>query len=60
MNYKVKIIKRGERKNPQPECLEQPGHPTREITTTIKLWVSEFKQRQRETNVVSPRKRVAA
>ena len=47
MNQKVKIIKRGDRKNPEPEPLEQPSlHPTREITTTIKLWVSEFKERR--------------
>ena len=48
MNYKVRVIKRGDRNNPEPERLEQPGgNPTREITTTIKLWVSEFKERRR-------------
>ncbi|HBB89254.1 MAG TPA: hypothetical protein DC047_16745 [Blastocatellia bacterium] len=61
MNYKVRIIKREDRKNPELERLEQPsGHSTREVTTTIKLWVSEFKQRQRTTNLSNLRKRVAA
>src|SRR5258707_90240 len=47
MNHKVRIIKQGQ--NPkEPELLEQPSHPgTREIATTIKLWVSEFKERRR-------------
>jgi hypothetical protein len=48
MNQKVRVIKRGDRKEPELDRLQQPtSHPTREITTTIKLWVSEFKQRQR-------------
>jgi hypothetical protein len=48
MNHKVRIIKRGDRKEPELDRLKQPGlHTTREITTTIKLWVSEFKDRRR-------------
>ena len=48
MNHKVRIIKRGDRKEPEPDRLKEPGpHTTREITSTIKLWVSEFKQRRR-------------
>jgi hypothetical protein len=50
MNHKVKIkiIKRAERKEGEPDRQPQPGdHPTREISTTIKLWVSDFKQRRR-------------
>jgi hypothetical protein len=48
MNHKVRIIKRGDRKEPvldRPEESSRP--PTREITSTIKLWVSEFKERRR-------------
>ena len=48
MNHKVRIIKHGDRKEPEPDPLEQSGrNTTREITTTIKLWVSEFKQKRR-------------
>src|SRR3989442_1355459 len=48
MNHKVRIIKRGDRKEPELDRLEQPTpNPTREIATTIKLWVSEFKERRR-------------
>jgi hypothetical protein len=48
MHQKVKVIKRGVRKEPERGRLQQPtSHPTREITTTIKLWISEFKQRRR-------------
>ena len=48
MNHKVRIIKRAERKEPELDRLEEPSPPpTREITTTIKLWVSEFKERRR-------------
>jgi len=47
MNHKVRVIKRSDRKEPQVDRVEQPSsHPTREITTTIKLWVSEYKQRR--------------
>lgn len=48
MNHKVKIIKRDDRKEPELDRQQEPTRqPTREITTTIKLWVSEFKQRRR-------------
>jgi hypothetical protein len=48
MNHKIRIIKRGARKEPVLDRPEEPSRPpTREITTTIKLWVSEFKQRRR-------------
>lgn len=48
MNHKVRVIKRGDRREPQHDREQQPTHhPTREITTTIKLWVSEFKQSRR-------------
>ncbi len=48
MNHKVRIIKRGDRNEPEVDRLEQPSlHTTREITTTIKLWISEFKERRR-------------
>jgi hypothetical protein len=47
MNHKVRVIKRSDRKEPQVDRMEQPSsHPTREITTTIKVWVSEYKQRR--------------
>jgi serine protease Do len=47
MNHPVKVIKRGNRKEPEVGRPQQPtSHPTREITTTIKLWVSEFKERR--------------
>jgi len=47
MNHKIRIIKRSDRKEPQVDRVEQSSsHPTREITTTIKLWVSEYKQRR--------------
>ena len=59
MNHNVKIIKRGDRKEPELDRLEPSRHPTREITTTVKLWVSEFKERRRTTNVL-PAKRVEA
>jgi len=48
VNQKVRIIKRGDRKEPELDRLEEPSHhPTREITTTINLWISEFKERRR-------------
>jgi hypothetical protein len=48
MNYKVRVIKRGDRREPKHDRQQQPSsHATREITTTIKLWVSEFKQSRR-------------
>jgi hypothetical protein len=48
MNQKVRIIKRLDRKEPEVDQLEQPSpQPAREITTTLKLWVSEFKERRR-------------
>jgi hypothetical protein len=60
MNHKIRIIKRGARKEPVLDRPEEPGRPpTREITTTIKLWVSEFKERRRATDVL-PAKRVEA
>jgi hypothetical protein len=61
MNHKVKIIKRSDRKEKEVDRLQQPGPPSsREISATIKLWVSEFKQRTRPTNVSNPRRREAA
>jgi uncharacterized protein (DUF111 family) len=48
MRHKVRVIKRGDRHELELDRLEQHGpHPTREIKATIKLWVSEFKQRRR-------------
>ena len=48
MNNKIKIIKRGNRKEPELDRPEEPRPPTtQEITTTLKLWVSEFKERRR-------------
>jgi hypothetical protein len=47
MNHKIRIIKRADRKERELDRVEPPNRqPTREITTTIKLWVSEFKQRK--------------
>jgi len=47
MNHKVRVIKRSDRKEREVDRVEQPSsHPTRGITTTIKLWVSEYKQRR--------------
>jgi S1-C subfamily serine protease len=47
MNYRVKVIKRSNRKEPEVGGPQPPtSHPTQEITTTIKLWVSEFKERR--------------
>ncbi|MDQ1728404.1 MAG: hypothetical protein QOD33_529 [Pyrinomonadaceae bacterium] len=57
MNHKVKIIKRCDRQEAELHHPQQPSRdPTRELTTAIKLWVSEFKQRQRTTSVSNPRK----
>jgi hypothetical protein len=48
MNPKVRVIKRGDQKSKEPELDREPSHQsTREITGTIKLWVSEFKERRR-------------
>jgi S1-C subfamily serine protease len=50
MNQKVRIVKHKAQtpKEPELDQLEQPSHQsTREIATTIKLWVSEFKGRRR-------------
>ncbi len=48
MNHKVTIIKRGDRKEPELDRLEEPSRrATREITTTLKLWLSEFQERRR-------------
>ena len=48
MNQKVKIIKGGSHKEPELDRPEEPRPPTtQEITTTLKLWVSEFKERRR-------------
>jgi hypothetical protein len=47
MNHKVRIIKRADRKEPELDRLEEPSPPpAREISSTIKLWVSEFKERR--------------
>jgi hypothetical protein len=50
MKHKIRIIKHGERKPKEPEPddrQEQPSRQsTREITGTIKRWVSEFKERR--------------
>jgi S1-C subfamily serine protease len=48
MNPKVRVIKRGDQKSKEPELDREPSNEsTREITGTIKLWVSEFKERRR-------------
>ncbi|MDX6499087.1 MAG: hypothetical protein QOG23_2347 [Blastocatellia bacterium] len=48
MNPKVRVIKRGDQKSKEPELDREPSHQsTREITGTIKSWVSEFKERRR-------------
>ena len=50
MNTKIRIIKHGDEKpnELEPERQEQPSRQsTREITSTIKLWISEFKERRR-------------
>ncbi|MDX6532158.1 MAG: hypothetical protein QOH41_4448 [Blastocatellia bacterium] len=48
MNPKVRVIKRGDQKSKEPELDREPSHQsTREMTGTIKLWVSEFKERRR-------------
>ena len=50
MNHEVRIIKRNEQRQKEAELdqLEQPANQrTREIATTIKLWVNEFKERRR-------------
>ncbi len=50
MNHKVRIIKHNEQRPKESELdqLEQPpNQSTREIATTIKLWVNEFKERRR-------------
>jgi S1-C subfamily serine protease len=50
MNPRIKVIKRGNQiaKEPAVDRLEQASRQsTREITGTIKLWVSEFKERRR-------------
>jgi len=47
MNHRIRVIKRGDRKEPQVDRVAQPStHPTREITTTINLWVNEYKERR--------------
>jgi hypothetical protein len=50
MNHKIRIIKHGTAMPKEPKLVqqEQPVRQgTREITSTIKLWVSEFKDRRR-------------
>jgi hypothetical protein len=50
MKPKIRIIKRGDQKPKElePERQEQPSRQSaREIASTIKLWVSEFKERSR-------------
>ena len=61
MNHKIRIIKHGTPmpKEPEPDQQEQAGRQgTREITGTIKLWISEFKERRRtdEQHSRSPNK----
>jgi hypothetical protein len=49
MNSRIKVIKHGDQRAKEPEVdrLEQSSRQsTREITSTIKLWVSEFKERR--------------
>jgi hypothetical protein len=49
MKPKIRIIKHGDQKpkEPEPNRQEQPSRQnTRDITSTIKLWVSEFKERR--------------
>lgn len=59
MNHKVKVIKRVDREEPELERLEGHSQSPREITTTIKLWVSEFKERRR-TDEQNTRKAVVS
>jgi S1-C subfamily serine protease len=50
MDLKIRVIKRRDQKSKEPELerVEHTSRPnTREITGTIKLWVSEFKERRR-------------
>lgn len=50
MKTKIRIIKHGDEKpnELEPERQEQPSRQsTQEITSTIKLWISEFKERRR-------------
>jgi hypothetical protein len=49
MKTKIRIIKHRDQKPKEPklERHDQPSRQsTREITSTIKLWVSEFKERR--------------
>ena len=55
MNHTIKVIKRGHRKEPEAGRPQPTNQPTREMTTTIKLWVSEFKER-RQTEAEHSRK----
>jgi hypothetical protein len=50
MKPKIRIIKHGDQKLKEPERdrQQQPSRQsTLEITSTIKLWISEFKERRR-------------
>jgi hypothetical protein len=50
MKTKIRVIKHGDQKPKElePERQEEPSRQSaREITNTIKLWVSEFKERRR-------------
>src|ERR1700736_1373470 len=50
MNPRIKVIKHGAQsaKEPEVDRLEQASRQsTREIASTIKLWLSEFKERRR-------------
>jgi hypothetical protein len=50
MKPKIRIIKHGDQKPKEPELErhEQPSpQSTLEITSTIKVWISEFKERRR-------------
>jgi hypothetical protein len=50
MKPRIRIIKHGDQKSEEPERdrQQQPSRQsTLEITNTIKLWISEFKERRR-------------
>ena len=51
MNHNVRIIKHNKAQMPKQTELDQveqsSSQSAREIATTIKLWVSEFKERRR-------------
>jgi len=48
MKHSIRIIKRADRQQAELDLLGPPSdHPTREMTTTIKVWIREYKQRRR-------------